>query len=105
MALRLPARAARGLRRTLPPTPAGEAPPSVFWALAWPSLQYRTLIGLPWLASGSDGEFFFELLLLGEGGVVAIAGDEFVVRTQFGDAAGNEHCDPVGVAGGGDAVR
>ena len=54
--------------------------------------------------SGGDGEFFFEALLFEEAGVVAVAGEEFVVGAQFGDAAGYEDGDLVGVAGGGDAV-
>ena len=51
------------------------------------------------------GELFFEALLFEEAGVVAVAGDEFVVGAEFGDAAGDEDGDLVGVAGGGDAVR
>ena len=51
-----------------------------------------------------DGELFFELLLFGEGGVVAVAGDELVVGAELGDAAVDEDGDLVGVAGGGDAV-
>lgn len=54
--------------------------------------------------SGGDGEFFLEALLFEEAGVVAVAGEEFVVCAQFGDAAGYEDGDLVGVAGGGDAV-
>ena len=46
-----------------------------------------------WSGSGSDCELFFELLLLGQRGVVAVAGDEFVVRAQFGDAPGDQDGD------------
>ena len=55
--------------------------------------------------SGRYGELFFEALFLEEAGVVAIAGDEFVVSAELGDAASDEDCDLIGVASGGDPVR
>ena len=60
--------------------------------------------GPPRFLSGGYGEFFFEALLFEETGVVAVAGDEFVVGAELGDAAGDEDGDLVGVARGGDAV-
>jgi len=55
-----------------------------------------------WLLGGE--EFFFEGLLFGEVGVVAAAGEEFVVGAELDDAAFVEDGDAVGVASGGDAV-
>ena len=54
---------------------------------------------------GCYRQFFFKALLLEQAGVVTVAGDELVVSAEFGDAAGDEDGDLVGVAGGGDAVR
>ena len=48
--------------------------------------------------SGRYGELFFEALFLEEAGVVAIAGDELVVGAKFGDAAGDEDRNLIGVA-------
>ena len=49
-------------------------------------------------------EFFFELLLADEVGVVAAVGEEFGVGALFGDFTSFEDHDAVGVADGGDTV-
>jgi flagellar secretion chaperone FliS len=55
--------------------------------------------------SSGDRQFFFELLLLVEAGVVAVARQQFVVPAQLHDPAVVEHGDLVGIAHGGNAVR
>ncbi len=50
-------------------------------------------------------QFLFQQLLVVEIGVVAVAGDEFVVGAEFDDASLVEDGDAVGVAHGRDAVR
>jgi hypothetical protein len=58
-----------------------------------------------WHSSGRDRQLFFQTLFLEEAGVVAVAGDQFVVGSELGDAAGDEDSDLIGVAGCGDSVR
>ena len=54
--------------------------------------------------SSGDGEFFFQLLLLIEPGVVAIKGEQFVVPAQLHNVSVIEHGDLIGVAHSGDAM-
>lgn len=52
----------------------------------------------------SNGEFFFELLLPVEAGVIAIEDEEIVVSAKLNNAALVQDCNLVGVAHCGDAV-
>src|ERR1017187_9705712 len=52
----------------------------------------------------SGFQLLFQLLLVVEGGVVAVEGEQFVVGAVFDDVSVVEDGDAVGVAHGGDAV-
>src|ERR1700722_2079228 len=50
-------------------------------------------------------QFFFQQLLVIQVAVVAVQGEQFVVRAQFHDASFVQYSDAVGLANGRDAVR
>src|SRR5579862_7505674 len=50
-------------------------------------------------------QFLFQQLLVIQVAVVAVQGQKFVVGAEFDDASAVQHCDAVGIADGGDAVR
>src|ERR1035441_9981575 len=54
--------------------------------------------------SSGDGEFFFQLLLLIEAGVVAVAGEQLIVPAQLHNSSVVEYGDLVGIAHSGDAM-
>src|ERR1039458_1148897 len=56
------------------------------------------------LKNSSRLQLLFQLLLVVEGGVVAVEGEQFVVGAVFDDVSVVEDGDAVGVAHGGDAV-
>ena len=51
-----------------------------------------------------DGEFFFQLLLAVEAGVVAVESEQLVVTAQLHNFSVVQHGDLVGIAHGGDTV-
>jgi hypothetical protein len=48
--------------------------------------------------STGDGEFFFQLLLAVEAGVVAVEGEQLIVPAQLHNSAVVKHCDLIGIA-------
>ena len=50
------------------------------------------------LHSTGDGEFFFQLLLAVEAGVVAVEGEQLIVVAQLHNSSVVKHCDLVGIA-------
>src|SRR5208283_564862 len=68
-------------------------------------VPFPNLLEFEFSATLNFGELFFQQLLVIQVAVVAVQGEQFVVRAEFHDASLVQHRNAVGLAHGGDAVR